>query len=269
MFFMRTLTLFTLALTTIAFGADSTTPVVVSAASASVGIAADSLATVYGDKLATQPAIAGLPPWPTSLGDMPGVSILDSAGNTEQASLIFVSPSQMNLWIPPGVAPGPATVRFPFTGLPLGVGAAALRIVPVTIQKVAPGLFSLDGSGTGVAAAIAIAVAIPTQFQGLVPVFTCDIHAKCAAVPIDLGIDRPVSLTLFGTGIRGASSASNVVVTIGNTKIKPTFVGAQPLIPGLDQVNVPLTLDLRGGGLVNVTVTVDGVVSNAVQIDIQ
>jgi uncharacterized protein (TIGR03437 family) len=273
-FFMRTTALLTIFLSSLALGADSTipdpaTPVVVSAASANVGIAADSLATVYGDKLASQPASAGLPPWPTRLGNMPGVSILDSAGNTEQASLIYVSPSQMNLWIPPGVAPGPATVRFPFTGLPPGVGAAALRIVPVTIQKVAPGLFSLDGSGSGVAAAVAIAVAIPTSFQGLVPVFTCDFQGKCTAVPIDVGIDRPVYLTLFGTGIRGASSLSNVVVTIGTTKIQPTYAGAQPLIPGLDQINVPLTLNLRGSGLVNVTVTVDGVASNAVQIDIQ
>jgi hypothetical protein len=34
-------------------------------------------------------------------------------------------------------------------------------------------------------------------------------------------------------------------------------------------VNFPLSLNLRGGGLVNVTVTADGVTSNAVQLDIQ
>ena len=127
---------------------------------------------------------------------------------------------------------------------------------------------SIDGSGTGVAAAIAVRVVIATQGQGLVPVFDCKITG-CAAVPIDLGVDAPVYLSLFGTGIRGASSPANVTVTIGGVMVQPTYAGSQRLIPGLDQVNVPLTLDLRGKGLVDVTVTVDGVVSNAVQIDIQ
>jgi len=39
--------------------------------------------------------------------------------------------------------------------------------------------------------------------------------------------------------------------------------------PGLDQISFPLSLNLRGSGLVNVTVTATGVVSNAVQLDIQ
>jgi uncharacterized protein (TIGR03437 family) len=243
--------------------------VVVSAASPNVGIASNSLATVYGDKLASAPATAGQPPWPTALGDMPSVSITDSAGNVMAASLIYVSPSQMNVWIPPGLTTGAATVRFPSTGLPPGAGAAALRIVPVTIQRVAPGLFSVNGSGTGVAAATAVRVVLPTQIQSPVPVFTCDAQSKCAATPIDLGVDAPVYLTLFGTGLRGASSPANVVVTVGGVKLQPSFAGAQPQIPGLDQVNVPLTLALRGKGLVDVTVTVDGVVSNAVQVAIQ
>jgi uncharacterized protein (TIGR03437 family) len=58
-------------------------------------------------------------------------------------------------------------------------------------------------------------------------------------------------------------------VKIGNTIVDTTYVGPQGQIPGLDQVNVPLPLSLRGSGLVNVTVTVNGVTSNAVQIAIQ
>ena len=172
----------------------------------------------------------------------------------------------MNIWIPPQAAPGDASVEFPFTGLPPGVEAAALRILPVTIQKVAPGLFSANGSGQGVAAATAVRVI--ANLQGPVQVFSCDAAATCVATPIDLGLDTPVYLSLNGTGIRRASRLSNVVVTIGTVKIEPTYADLQPQIPGLDQVNVPLPLTLRGSGLVNVTVTVDGVKSNAVQIDI-
>jgi len=39
--------------------------------------------------------------------------------------------------------------------------------------------------------------------------------------------------------------------------------------PGLDQVNIPLVLGLRGAGTVNVALTVDGVASNPVRIAIQ
>jgi uncharacterized protein (TIGR03437 family) len=251
-----------------AWAADPAPPVAVSAASPTVGIAADSLASVFGSQLATVTAQANSLPWPTTLGDMPFVYITDSTSRQQTASLSYVSPSQMNLWIPAGVAAGPATISFPVTGLPQGVGTAALRSVPVTIQRVAPGLFSADGTGTGVAAASAVSVAIPTQIQNPVTVFACG-SKGCAAAPINVGIDRPVYLTLYATGFRGASSPESVVVTIGSTTIKPTYAGPQMEVPGLDQVNVPLPLTLRGAGLVNVTVTVDGVPSNAVQINIQ
>jgi uncharacterized protein (TIGR03437 family) len=254
---------------TVLLAADSTTPVVVSSASPNIGVASDSLATIYGNQLATQTASAPSLPWPTRLGDLPVVWVTDSTSKAQMASLSYVSPSQVNIWIPSGTAPGPATVSFPVTGLPLGVGTAALRIVPVTIQKVAPGLFSANGTGSGVAAASAVRIAIPTQLQGPVSVFQCDAPATCTAVPIDVGLDAPVYLSFYGTGIRGASSLSNVNVTIGATKIQPTYAGPQGELPGLDQVNVPLSLSLRGSGLVNVTVTVDGVTSNAVQINIQ
>src|SRR5260221_14538763 len=112
----------------------------------------------------------------------------------------------MNIWIPPGTAAGMGSISFPVTGLGPGMGTAALRIMPAMIQAVAPGLFSLDGSGTGTAAATAIRVFIPTGQQSLVQVFICDAVATCAAVPIDVGLDTPVYLSLYGTGIRGASS---------------------------------------------------------------
>jgi uncharacterized protein (TIGR03437 family) len=247
------------------WGADTNTPIVVSAASPLVGVAPDSLASIYGSELARETASAGNPPWPTSLGGMPGVSLIDSAGRNWTLPLVFASPSQMNVWIPAGVAAGQGKVEFPYTNVPPGV-TAALRIVPVNIRKTAPGVFTMNGEGTGVAAATAIAIAIPTPMQFPVPVFTCDASNACTAVPIDPGIDRPVILSFYGTGIRGASK---VTVTIGSQTFTPTYAGPQPTVPGLDQVNVPLSLNLRGAGLVNVAITADGVSSNAGQIDIQ
>jgi uncharacterized protein (TIGR03437 family) len=85
-------------------------------------------------------------------------------------------------------------------------------------------------------------------------------------LPIALGVDTPIYVSLFGTGIRNASS---VTVKIGNTDVQPTYAGPQGQYPGLDQVNFPLSLNLRGSGLVNVTVAVDGAASNVVQLNIQ
>jgi len=91
----------------------------------------------------------------------------------------------------------------------------------------------------------------------------------CQLDPISLGVDTPIYLTFYGTGIRGRSSLSNVKVTIGAVDIDPTYAGPQPQTAGLDQVNVPLTLELRRAGEVSVTVTVDGVRSNPVRINVQ
>jgi uncharacterized protein (TIGR03437 family) len=60
-----------------------------------------------------------------------------------------------------------------------------------------------------------------------------------------------------------------VAVNIGKSSVQPTYAGPQGQYPGLDQINFPLSLDLRGSGLVNVTVIADGMTSNAVQLDIQ
>lgn len=240
----------------------------VSAASPAIGVTADSLASVYGDRLATKTDTATSLPWPTALGDMPGVQITDSALKMQPVQLIYVSPSQMNIRIPADTATGPASLSFPVTGLLLGQGTAALRIVPLEIHKVAPAIFSVNGSGTGIAAASALRVFPGSQLTSPVPVYQCNAKADCTAVPIDTGLDTPVFLSLYGTGIRGASSLSGVTVTIGGIKVSPTYAGPQNQTPGLDQVNVPLPLTLRGKGLVDITVTADGVASNVVQVSI-
>jgi len=239
---------------------------VVSAASPTAGVAADSLASVFGPSISTETMPASSVPWPTMLGDISVVNVRDSAGQSQMAGILFISPSQMNIYIPARVAVGQATVSFPTTGLPPGAGTAALRNVNVNIQKTAPGLFSAAGTGTGVAAATAVRMVIPSSVQTPVPVFQCDPAGNCVALPIALGVDTPIYVSLFGTGIRNASS---VTVKIGNTDVQPTYAGPQGQYPGLDQVNFPLSLNLRGSGLVNVTVAVDGAASNVVQLNIQ
>ena len=99
-------------------------------------------------------------------------------------------------------------------------------------------------------------------------VFQCA-SSGCVSVPINLGVDTPVYVALYGTGIRNASSLANVQVTINGVSVPVSYAGPQPQYPGLDQVNIGLTLALRGAGESNVVVTVDGKASNTVTLNIQ
>ena len=232
-----------------------------SAAAPSAAVAPDSIASLYGSNLATGTAQAGSQPPPTSLGGI-NLNVTDSAGQTRAAPLIYVSPGQINFVVPSGTAPGPAAVSIAGR---LGAGPATVAVV----QNVAPTLFSADGTGSGVAAASATRVqASNPQLQTPVPVFQCA-ASGCTAVPIQLGVDTPVYLSLYGTGIRHRSSLANVQVTINGISVAVLYAGPQPDFAGLDQVNVLLTLQLRGAGQANVVLTADGQSSNAVMVNIQ
>jgi uncharacterized protein (TIGR03437 family) len=246
------------ALLTPAFAQNTSQVTITSAADANVNVAPASVATAIGMNLALQSAAATSTPWPATLGGVT-VQVTDSASVPRQAGLLFVSPSQINFQIPAGTAPGAAVVLINNGG--------SKASATVQIQPVAPGLFAINN--LDVAAATAIRIVIPTEIQSPVTVFRCvDTPGSCRLFPIDPGVDAPVYLSFYGTGISGRSSLSNVSVTIGGMSFPALYAGPQPQFPGVDQVNVPLSLSLRGAGVVNVTVTVDGVTSNPVQIEI-
>ena len=221
-----------------------------SAASSMTTVAPGSIASIYGSNLASTTQQTGV-----------SLSVQDAAGTSRAASLLYVSPAQINFIIPEDTQPGPATFA-------VTAGGAALS-TPGTVQPVAPTLFTANGSGTGVAAASAIRTQTGSKgLQTPVPVFTCG-TSGCVAVPIDLGIDTPVYLSLFGTGIRNRSSMSNVTVTINGISVPVPYAGPQPEFPGLDQVNVALTLNLRGSGETNVVLMVDGQAANPVTVNLR
>jgi uncharacterized protein (TIGR03437 family) len=104
--------------------------------------------------------------------------------------------------------------------------------------------------------------------QSPVAVFQCD-SAGCTATPISLGVDTPVYLILYGTGIRNRSSLSNVHVTINGIAAPVLYAGAQPTYAGLDQVNIALPLGLRGSGSCQIVLSADGIYANPVFIAVQ
>lgn len=231
-----------------------------SAAAVSGTVAASSLASLYVANPAFSTAQAGSQPLPLILGGG-SLMVTDAAGTQRGAPLVYVSPSQINFVVPDGTAAGPA--KF------VATAGAATATATGFVSAVAPALFSTNGSGTGVAAATAIRVqAGNAQLQSAVPVFQCT-NAGCVAVPIQLGIDTPVYLTLYGTGIRNRSSLENVKASIKGVSVPVLYAGPAPGFSGLDQVNVALLLELRGSGAADVILSVDGQTSNFVTISIQ
>jgi uncharacterized protein (TIGR03437 family) len=236
--------------------------VVQSAAAPIEVVAPGSLASMFGANLALTTARAASQPLPLSLGGVT-VTVQDSAGNSAPAPLLYVSPQQINFLLPAGLATGVAT--FTIAG---GAGAPLTAIGAV--GQVAPALFSLAGTGSGLAAASAITInAGNPRLQFPLPLFDCG-SSPCRALPIDVGIDTPVFLTLYGTGIRNhASSADDVLVTINGVSVPVLYAGPQPDYAGLDQINVPLLLSLRGSGVANVVLKVNQHQANTVTVDIQ
>jgi uncharacterized protein (TIGR03437 family) len=231
-----------------------------SAAAPSSAIAPGSLASLYGQNLAAATAQAGPLPLPVSLGGVT-LAVTDSTGVQRNAPLLYVSPSQINFLLPDGIAPGAATFAV--------AGGTAAQSFTATVQPVAPTLFSMSGTGSGVAAALAVAVqAGNPQLQSPVPVFQCG-DLGCVSVPIALGLDQPVYVSFYGTGIRNRSSLGNVTVTINGVSVPALYAGPAPNYVGLDQVNVGLPLALRGSGEVNVALAVDGQTSNVVTINVR
>src|SRR5260370_8424824 len=108
---MRNPILLFAALTT-AWAADSSSFQVVSAANSTIGVAPDSLATVYGSNIASLTVSATLP-WPTMLADISSVLITDSASNQQNARLTYVSPTPMNVSLPSGPPPSLSPLPFP------------------------------------------------------------------------------------------------------------------------------------------------------------
>jgi uncharacterized protein (TIGR03437 family) len=236
--------------------------IVVQSAAAPVGVVApDSLGSIFGANLAPTTQQASSQPLPFSLGGI-SLTVKDSAGTSASAPLLYVSPTQINFLMPSGLATGIAT--FTITG-----GTNSPLVAIGAVGQVAPTLFSISGNGSGLAAATAIRVnAGNPAMQSSVDLFDCR-TSPCTALPIEVGIDMPVYVTLYATGIRHRPSLDSVLVTINGISVPVLYAGPQPDYAGLDQINIPLTLELRGSGLANVVVKVNQHQANTVSIDVQ
>ena len=219
----------------------------VSGASLTAPLAPESMGSLFGSQLAGRTESAD--PWSpsTTLGDI-SLRIVDNSGTARLAPLFYVSPSQINFEVPAGTTTGNVTLE---------VVNAATQPAQTTaeIDKVAPALFAYDDNR-------AIAYALRIEPEGIPAVLSVRV-----AIVLD---DRPVYLVLYATGIRYRSTVANVRCTVGGITLPVEYAGPEGSgIPGLDQVNVRLTSALQGLGVANLVLTVDGISSNTVSVEIQ
>jgi uncharacterized protein (TIGR03437 family) len=230
---------------------------VVSAATGSSTVSPESIASYYGTNLASDTAQPSTLPLPTTLAGA-SIQVQDSAGATRSAPLFYVSPTQINFEVPAGTAVGVA--KFTVTNS----SNATVAMSTANVQNVAPGLFTADSTGKGVAQAQAIHMGVNGQ-SSIMPIYQCS-GATCSSTPINLGVDTPTYLELYGTGIR---NQSNVSVTINGSSVPVLYAGSQGGFVGLDQVDVTIPLSMRGSGETNLVLTVDGQTANTVRVNIQ
>ncbi|GEM_PF-1187325 len=226
----------------------------VSAASGMPFVAPNSLVSVYGANLSPSTQLNS-EPLPTSTGGM-ALQVVDSAGNKASAPLEFVSASQINFLMPANVAPGQAALTLSSASGPVAAGT-------VLIRKVAPALFTADGSGTGAAAGALLRISSDLQ-ESYAPLFQCS-ATSCASVPVDVRGPGTVYLMLYGTGIRNYTQG--VSCYINGVSVPIAAAVPQGEYEGLDQVNVGPLPDLSGIGEVNLMLFVDGQAANVVRVN--
>lgn len=223
-------------------------------------LAVESVVSVFGTGLATATDVATSLPLPTTLRGTT-VAIRDSRGGERLAPLFFVSPTQVNYFVPPETATGPAVVL-------IRSAAGIISASAVEIVALAPGLFSADATGQGIAAAVALRVKADNT-QSFEPIVRFDAaQQRFIPVPIDLGAETDqVFLVLFGSGLRNRSSLASVVTRVGGEFVPATFAGPLSSAVGVEQINLgPLPRKLAGRSLVDVVMIVDGKPANIVQV---
>jgi uncharacterized protein (TIGR03437 family) len=215
-------------------------------------IAPESYAAAFGNHLA---ASAGDP--------TVKVAINDANGNRASANVLYAGPGQVNFLVPAGVAVGTGSLE-----VSNSVGASIFY--PITVESVAPGLFTVDSAGK-IPAAQVLSLDASNQ-QTFQPVANCS-GGTCTLVPVVLNSADQNYLILYGTGIRGNGGTSGVTVTFGDAAEPAAYAGPQGEYPGLDQVNVPIPQSLVGQGQVKVTLSIASVgfqaTSNTVEVEFQ
>jgi len=207
--------------------------------------ATGAIVTISGERLRTEPDALSS-----------GLTVIDSSGAGRTPIVLYASSGQMNIVVPEGTAPGPATLAAERDDGLLAYGR-------LQIQPVAPGIFTAAAGGSGPPAAT-VRVEQPDGTTSIAAVAACDGDSGCRHAPIDLGPSGSLAvLELYGTGIRGRSSLEAVTCNIGGENAPVLLAGPDRDRPGVDHVHVALPRSLAGRGLATIRLSVDGAEANS------
>jgi uncharacterized protein (TIGR03437 family) len=200
---------------------------VVNAATFTSGIAPGGIVSIFGSGLAS-PA---------------GGTTVDMDGTA--ATVLSVSPFQINAVVPPDIAQGLHTLR---VNSPYGTAQQQ-----VTVSAVAPAIFLIGNPAVG---------AVENQDGSL----------NSPSNPLA----REQVLAVYATGLgavtkKGQLSTANATVTamVNGIELPTSFAGLAPGYVGLYQVNVPVPAGTVPGLGVSFTLKQGGLLSNAVSVAIQ
>ena len=243
-----------------------------------LGSAPNSINSSFGVNFSDRVELAASLPLPTKLAGV-SLRVRDSAGTEQTPGLFVVTPNQVNWALSGDTAPGLAQLTLTREGDSKGLllddftSTRTFLVVPVS-----PSIFTANADGQGVPAANSILV-LPDFTQVIALVFDPALPSgQRVPVPISLGGENDLLfLSLFMTGIRAGIPGSplakgappQVTATVGGEAVG-VIVAASPQFVGVDQGNLgPLPRSLMGRGDVPVQVTVGGVQSNIVTVNIQ
>ncbi|MGE0101097.1 MAG: hypothetical protein AB7H86_00545 [Blastocatellales bacterium] len=225
-------------------------------------LAPGSIVAGFGPDLSSSIEVASSLPLPVSLGGST-VVIRDYLQAERQAPLFFVSPNQINFFVPYETYPGNATIIITNERGEIAAGTSR-------IDYVAPAIFAANANGLGVAAALVLRVRLDgSQVYEPVSAYDSSLN-RFVPLPIDMGppTDQLI-LILFGTGIRGRPSLQTVQARIAGLDTEVLYAGDQGGFIGLDQVNLRLPRNLSGIGEAVVELTVAGKSANSVSVTIK
>jgi uncharacterized protein (TIGR03437 family) len=234
-------------------------------------LAPSGMGTIYGTDGQTPLASSEATAAPSKNGALPfeltGASV--TVGGVA-ASLVYVSTTRIDFAVPAGIAPGEVEVIVTSQEGYVSRGT-------MTVAAVAPGLFTVGGTGAGAAVALNAATYAGGSFS--------------LVTPESLSADKRTRVMLFATGIRNASNAdaSNDVLRGGAVfanlaesvavearlrdgrvvRLPVEYAGTHGPFAGVDQLTVVLTDELRGAGAVELTVIAGGRASNAATLTVQ
>ena len=235
-------------------------------------LAPGALASVFNQWMTPKTEAAQTLPLPTLLADVT-IALDLSNGTSIITPLLFASPFQVNFQIPDNIPTGRTKIRLYSSASGYGNSAGGTYAIGVfDVVKIAPNIFSASSTGTGAAAANIQRVrpGQPEIFENTAEVkIDSQGQASFIARPISLGNDSEFTfLVLYATGLRKRDQNLPVTASIGGVEVPVQYAGPQGFFVGVEQINILLPKSLRGKGLVDVKVTIEGKTTNTVQINI-